>query len=78
MLTALLAATLWAIPPAAPTLDQVLMRAWYAQNDVCRGSSEPSGEMMCRWRDDTGRLLAARGWEWSSRYGWQFRVRLAR
>lgn len=72
MLTILLASALWAIPPVATPTDQLLMRAWYAQNDVCRGSSEPTP--MCRWRDDTGKILSARGWEWSSRYGWR-RVR---
>lgn len=71
MLTVLLAGALWAIPAAATPTDQVLMRAWYAQNDVCRGGDD---DRMCRWRDDTGRILSARGWVWSSRYGWR-RVR---
>jgi hypothetical protein len=62
------AASLWAIPPHVPQRDVLLMRAWYVQNDQCRGSYEPT--KACAWRDDTQRTLAARGWSWSSRWGW--------
>jgi hypothetical protein len=72
MITVLLASALWAIPPVAAPTDQVLMRAWYVQNDTCRGASdEEMSDKACRWRDDTGKILSARGWEWSSRYGWR-------
>lgn len=73
--TVILASALWATPAAAPPIDVLLMRAWYVQNDTCRGDPEPT--KACSWRDDTQRVLEARGWSWSSRYGWT-RVRPAR
>jgi hypothetical protein len=63
------AASFWQVPAHAQPVDVLLMRAWYVQNDTCRGSPEPTPA--CRWREDTGRVLAARGWSWSSRYGWR-------
>lgn len=69
MISALLATALWAVPATAQPADVLLMRAWYVQNDVCRGDGRA-----CDWRDDTQMVLERRGWEWSSRYGWR-RVR---
>jgi len=75
-LAMLFAAALWSTPPAAPPVDVLLMRAWYVQNDTCRGDPEPT--KACRWRDDTQRVLESRGWSWSSRYGWRHRAVTAR
>lgn len=74
MLIAILAAAsgLWPIPTQAPAVDQVLMRAYYTQNEVCRGYDDAEHiDRACPWRDDTARMLRARGWEWSDRYGWR-------
>lgn len=70
MLTAILAASLWSIPAIAEPTDQLLMRAWYVQNDECRGGEGHESVLACRWRENTGRVLEARGWIWTSRYGW--------
>jgi hypothetical protein len=63
------ASALWPIPAAATDpLDVLLMRAWYAQNEACRG--DPNETPACAWRDDTQYVLERHGWTWSSRYGW--------
>lgn len=72
IIAVLMSAGVWPIPVAAPVTDQVLMRAWYTQNEECRGGVElEQTDKACRWRTDTQRILAARGWEWTSRDGWR-------
>lgn len=70
MLTILAAAALnlWPIPATAAPFDQFLLRAYYVQDDACRGySDEPHIRKACAWRDDSMRMLQARGWRWSDR-----------
>jgi hypothetical protein len=59
------AAALWATPATASPIDAFLMRAWYAQNEICRGDWRPEA---CAAREDTERMLRREGWTYDGKW----------
>jgi len=68
-----------AVPSFAPASEQALMRQWYRENELCRGSSDEAvAGAACRKRDATGEMLERKGWCWAysdtsvlpSEYAW--------
>ncbi|MDB5701481.1 MAG: hypothetical protein JWL66_1680 [Sphingomonadales bacterium] len=54
------------IPSDAPAAESATMRAWYRQNDLCRGSSDSATiNTMCPQRDQSEAILQKRGWCWA-------------
>jgi hypothetical protein len=58
--------TPWCTPPGAGPDARYIMRAWYAQNDLCRGGEGLVSRMACRDRRFSEALLTHMGWDGSS------------
>jgi len=55
-----------AVPSSAGAADQDLMKRWYGENELCRGSSDQTTiDRECPKRDATGAELKRRGWCWA-------------
>jgi hypothetical protein len=54
--------TPWCTPPGAGPDARYIMRAWYAQNDLCRGGEGLVSRMACHDRTFSQALLEHMGW----------------